>query len=105
MDISERRREVATLKVLGYNDLEVCGYVYRETLLMAFFGILLGLPLGAGILRFVFYLLDFGSMLDVQWYSYLLSAAIELIAIVCVDLLLYPKIRREDMNTSLKAVE
>lgn len=105
MDISERRREIATLKVLGYNDLEVCGYVYRETLLMAFFGILLGLPLGVGLLWFVFYLLDFGSLLDVRWYSYLFSVAVELVAIVCVDLLLYPKIRKEDMNTSLKAVE
>lgn len=105
MDISERKREIATLKVLGYYNIEVSGYVYREILLMAGFGIILGIPLGAGILAFVFHLLDFGSMLDVHWFSYIAAALVELATIACVDLLLTPKICRNDMNESLKAVE
>lgn len=105
MDIGERRREIATLKVLGYNNLEVNGYVYREIFLMTFFGICIGLPLGVGILAFIFHSLDFGALSDIGWYSYLLSAAVELVSVLCVDLLLSPKICRDDMNESLKAVE
>ena len=104
MNIGERSREIATLKVLGYRAGEVAGYVYREVFIMAIFGIILG-PLGYGFLYFVFAYMDFGSMSVVQWQSYLYSVLLVFLFIILVDLLLIPKIRKIDMNASLKSVE
>ncbi|MFR5062019.1 MAG: ABC transporter permease [Christensenellales bacterium] len=105
MNISERKREIATLKVLGYRDSEVSGYIYREVLIMAVFGIIIGLPLGFGLLYFVFGYLDFGSVSMVKWYSYLISAILVLVFVGFVDLLLFRKIRKVNMNDSLKTLE
>ena len=71
MSIGERKREIATLKVLGYIDLEVYGYIFREILVMSIFGIILGLPLGFGLIAFIINYLDFGSINSIKWYSYL----------------------------------
>lgn len=105
MSISERRREIATLKVLGYRNSEVCGYIFREIFVMSIFGIIIGIPLGAGILAFLFNYLEFGTMAGVQWYSYFITAIIVLITVALVCLLLVPKIVKQNMNDSLKAVE
>ncbi len=105
MDISERVREIATLRVLGYRGKEAAGYIYREVLLMAVMGILLGIPLGCVLVQFVVSYLQFGALADVAWYSYLLSAALVLAFVGLVDLLLLPKILSVDMNGSLKATE
>lgn len=105
MSISERKREMATLKVLGYHNYEVGGYIFREILLMSLMGILIGIPLGILLLSFVFQYLDFGAIADIQWTSYIWTVLITLVAICIVDLLLFPKIIKEDMNESLKSVE
>lgn len=105
MNIGERTREIATLKVLGYHEAEVCGYIFREILIMAALGVLVGLPLGYGLLYFVFAYMDFGAIGDVRWYSFLLSAALVLFVVLMVECLLAPKIRRIDMTASLKSVE
>lgn len=105
MNIGERKREIATLKVLGYHNIEVSMYIYREVLVMAIFGIILGLPLGFALLYFVFGYLEFGSASMVKWYSYLLTVGLVLVFVVCVDLLLHRKIRNIDMNDSLKILE
>ena len=105
MNIGERRREIATLKVLGYQESEVAGYIYREILIMTLFGIALGLPLGYGLLRFVFAYLEFGSIQSVRWVSYLCAAGLVLLSVGLVDLLLRPKMKKIDMTASLKAVE
>lgn len=105
MSISERKREIATLKVLGYRNTEVCGYIFREIFVMAVFGVIIGVPLGAGVLAFLFAYLEFGTMAGVQWYSYLITAVIVLATVGIVCLALTPKIIKQDMNNSLKAVE
>lgn len=105
MSISERKREIATLEVLGYYDYEVFGYIYREILIMAFIGVLLGVPLGAGVLAFLFDYLAFGSMSGIHWYSYLIAAAVTFVFIGIVDIILMPKIKKIDMNESLKVAE
>ncbi len=71
MNIGEREREIATLKVLGYHDLEVDAYIFREILVMSLFGIILGIPLGTGLLVFIFNYLEFGGIENVHWYSYI----------------------------------
>ncbi len=105
MDISERVREIATLRVLGYRGREAAGYIYREVLIMAVMGLCLGIPLGVGLVQFVVTYLEFGALSDVAWYSYLLAVALVLAFIGTVDLLLLPKILRVNMTESLKSVE
>lgn len=105
LNIGERKREIATLEVLGYYDGEVAGYIYREVAIMALFGVIVGLPLGFGLCWFLFEYLDFGSVTMIKWYSYLITAGVTLLFVAFVFLLLFPKIKKVDMNDSLKTLE
>lgn len=105
INIEERKREIATLKVLGYRNLEVVGYIYREIMILAVLGLLLGLPLGFGFVQFVFNYVNFGSIKDMQWYSWIFTILYSLACVLIVDLLLYRKILKIDMNASLKATD
>ncbi|MBQ7227509.1 MAG: FtsX-like permease family protein, partial [Clostridia bacterium] len=53
INIGERKKEIATLKVLGYNMREVAGYVFREIFLLVILGVLVGFGLGFGLLYFI----------------------------------------------------
>lgn len=105
MNIGERKKEIATLKVLGYLDTEVYGYIFREILIMSIIGIIIGLPLGTGLIAFVFSYLKFGSISEVKWYSYLAAIILSFAFVGVVDLLLCKKIKSINMNDSLKSVE
>ena len=105
MNIGERIREIATLKVLGYKESEVHMYIYREVFIMTCFGAIFGLPVGVVLMYLVIQLLDLGSLSDIQWYTYILSIAIILAFVILVDALLSPKIKKVDMSTSLKSVD
>ena len=105
MNIGERKRELATLKVLGYHDIEVSGYIFREIFIMAIFGIITGLPLGYGLVAYVFEYLEFGSINDVKIASYIFTVILVIVVICIVDLLLHFKNKKIDMTTSLKTVE
>lgn len=105
MNIAERKREIATLMVLGYHQREVAGYIYREILIMAIIGIVFGIALGCILIHFVFTYLEFGALASVKWYSYLASGALVVSFIAIVDLLLLPKLRKLDMTASLKSVD
>ncbi len=105
MNIQDRKRELATLKVLGYHNKECSAYTFREVMLISTFSSLLGLPIGAFLIAWVFSYLGFGSISDVKWYSYLLSFLIVMFATILVNRLLFPKIKAIDMNSSLKSVE
>ena len=105
MNIGERKRELATLKVLGYHDLEVSGYIFREIFIMAIIGIIFGLPLGYALVAFVFEYLEFGSIINVKWTAYVFTTLLVIVVIGIVDLLLHFKNKKIDMTTSLKTVE
>lgn len=105
MNIQERKREIATLKVLGYNDFEVAKYIYREIMIMAIIGVIVGIPLGVGLMYFVFEYIEFGSLSSVVWYYYIFTILIIIVFVVIVDVLLYYKIAKVDMNSSLKSVD
>lgn len=102
MNISERKREIATLKVLGYRNLEVTSYIYREILIMTIIGILFGIPMGCGLLSILFRYLEIGSLADVTWYNYFITFFLVLAFIFIVDLLLTKTILKIDMTNSLK---
>ena len=105
INIEERKREIATLKVLGYKEIEVLGYVFREVFIMSLIGTLLGLPVGILFVRFIFAYIEFGKIANIQWYSWIFAVLLSLAFTVIVDLLLSRKIIKVDMNTSLKTVE
>ena len=105
MNIQDRQRELATLKVLGYHDKECSFYTFREIMIISIGSALLALPISALLMYLVFNWLDFGSVSDVQWYSYIFSFAIVILSTVLVNLLLYPKIKTVDMNDSLKTLD
>jgi putative ABC transport system permease protein len=105
INIEERRREIATLKVLGYKNIEVTGYIFREVLITSVIGILAGLPLGLLFIHTVFGYVEFGAVGDINWYSWVLTAALSLAFTAIVDLLLFRKITKTDMNASLKAID
>ena len=105
ISVSEKNREIATLMVLGYRDDEVALYVYREIDFLAIVGIILGLPVGIFFCLFIFSYVDFGKLSDIQWWSYLLTPILEILMMIVSNLIMLPKIKRTDMNGSLKAVE
>ena len=105
INISERKREIATLKVLGYQDKEVCGYIFREIYIMGFIGALLGLPLGLGFIQFVFGLIDFGAITDINWWTYVLTPIVVMMFCFLSTLFLKKKITKTDMQSSLKSIE
>lgn len=105
MNISERERELATLKVLGYKNIECSMYTFREVLISSVLGVVLGLPFGFLLLYYVLDYIDFGSAFDVTWYSYVCCVLLVIVAVLLVNLLLYNKIKKIDMNNSLKSYE
>lgn len=108
INITERRRELATLKVLGFYDTEVSSYVYRENILLTFFSILIGMGLGWLLHRFVITTVEvdmvmFGRVIN--WQSYLYSALFTVAFSLFVNWVMYYKLKKIDMVESLKSIE
>ena len=108
VNISERIRELATIKVLGFYDKEVYNYVSRETILLTLIGILLGL-VGGYFLNFYIIgtceieMLRFPKTID--FVSYIYSIGITLIFTIIVNIVTYFALKKIDMIGSLKSVE
>lgn len=105
INIEERKREIATLRVLGYSQLETAAYIYREISFLSFVGIISGVPLGYVFLGFVFDYLEFGSLEYVKWYIWLISAFASFLSVIVALALLYVKIKKIEMASSLKTVD
>ncbi len=105
MNIEDRKREIATLKVLGYHDIQCLNYTFREILITSIIAVIVGLPVSALITDAALRFIGFGSVKDVLWWSYVLDATIVLATTVGINYMLFPRIRKIDMNSSLKAVE
>ena len=103
LNVGERKKEIATLSVLGYHGKEVLGYIYREILMMAIVGAIVGVGLGMALIAFVLMYLDFGSLGDAKWTAYVFSFLVVMLFVVITDLLLAPKILKIEMTTSLKS--
>lgn len=106
ININERKKELATLRVLGFHHREVGGYIFREIVIMTLMGALLGLVLGKLLHSFVVSLVENPVMMFSHYISpwtYLLSLLITLLFSVLVDWLMYQKIKRIKMAESMKA--
>lgn len=105
INVSERNRELATLKVLGYHEREVSGYIFREVYIDTAVGIIFGYPLSALIMLLLFNIMGMGTIAGVSWFWWLVAPVLVLAFTFIVTLMLTPKIKRIDMNESLKAIE
>ncbi len=108
INITERTRELATLKVLGFYDMETTAYVYRENIFLTLFGVILGLVLGrffhAWMVRTVEVdIVMFGR--TAPPYAYILAAALTAVFSVIVNIAAHFKLKKVDMVESLKTVE
>lgn len=108
INISERRRELATIKLLGFYDGEVAKYVYRENIVLTVLGTLLGILLGIVLHRFVMNTVEtdvymFGRSL--KFLSVVISAVLTIVFSMLVNIIMYYKLKKIDMVESLKSVE
>ncbi len=107
-NISERVRELATIKVLGFYDNEVYQYVNKETLLLTATGIIIGLPIGRLLSEFLTVVLQMPSIyfaVHIEPVSYVISAAITLGFAVIVNWITNHTLNRINMVEALKSVE
>ena len=108
INITERLREIATIKVLGFHGRETAAYVFKENLLLSVVGAIVGLPLGKLLLDFVM-----GQIkIDMVWMpgrilpiTPIWSALITLAVTLAVDGLLYSRLTKVNMAEALKSVE
>ena len=108
INITERVREIATIKVLGFRDKEVASYVYRENVILTLLGTLAGLGLGVLLHRFVMETMEIDNMMfgkSILGMSYVYSIILTMGFAVLVNIFMYYKLRSVNMVESLKSVE
>lgn len=108
ININERIREIATLKVLGFYDKEVSVYVFRETVLLTLLGTAVGLVLGRILLDFVVRTAEIDIVMfgrDVHLLSFIWSILLTLVFAVIVMLFMHRKLKYVNMVEALKSVE
>ena len=108
INITERTRELATLKVLGFYDRETTAYVYRENVFLTLFGIVLGLVLGRFLHAWMVVTVEVDLVMfgrTAPLYAYLLAAALTVVFSVVVNIAAHFRLKKVDMVESLKTVE
>ncbi len=108
INITERLREIATLKVLGFTQHEVNAYIYRETLLLAVIGAAIGLALGVVMEGYVITTAEVDQVMfgrDIHAPSFAIAFLLTMLFSVVVTLAMRGKLRRIDMVESLKSNE
>lgn len=108
VNISERIRELATIKVLGFYDEEVYNYVTREIILLTIIGIILGLGFGYILNSFILGTCEIGILRFkkiIELPSYIYATVITIIFTYIVNFITYFSLKKVDMIESLKSVE
>ena len=108
VNISERIRELATIKVLGFYDKEVYDYVGRETTILTIIGILIGLIAGYFLEMFILKTCELDILMfdtRISIWSYVYSASLTILFTLIVSVVTYFALKKIDMIESLKSVE
>ncbi|OPZ92306.1 MAG: FtsX-like permease family protein [Firmicutes bacterium ADurb.Bin419] len=108
INITERMREIATIKVLGFRDGEVSTYVYRENILLSIAGTLLGIILGVLLHKYVIGTMEIDAMMfgqSIHLPSYAFSIVLTMVFSVLVNLSMYGRLKNINMVESLKSIE
>lgn len=108
INVNERVRELATIKVLGFYDKEVSAYIYRENNIAAVCGLAAGLVLGIFLERFVIVTAEVDVVMfspEISLLSFLLSALLTVLFTAVVNITLHFQLKKISMVESLKSVE
>lgn len=108
VNISERKREIATIKVLGFTRKEVDAYINRETILLTILGSLIGLGIGVGLHHLIMNLAEMDDIMfgrTINSISYVISFVMTIGFNAIINLFMHRKLNKIQMVESLKAVE
>lgn len=108
VNICEREKELATIKVLGFFDREVQAYIFRETVLLSLIGTGVGLVLGIWLHQFIIKTIQVSAVMfgqDIEPLSFVYATVISMAFTLLVSLIMRPRIRKIDMVESMKATD
>lgn len=108
ININERSRELATIKLLGFYDKETSSYINRENTASAFIGMLLGFFLGVLLHKFAVITTEVDIVMFnrvIKWQSFLYSGLLTMLFTFIVNFILHFKLKKIDMVESLKSIE
>ena len=108
INITERARELATIKLLGFYDNEVSAYIYRENIICSIIGILFGLVVGIALHKFVVITAEVDLVMfnrSINWQSFLFAGILTFIFTIFVNIILHFKLKKINMAQSLKSIE
>lgn len=108
INITERTREIATLKVLGFYDNEVSAYIYRENVILTILGTALGLLLGTGLTRFVVTTAEVDAIMfgrNIYFYSFMMAALLTFLFSFLVNWVMHYRLKKIGMVESMKSVD
>ena len=108
INITERIREIATIKVLGFYPNETSSYVFRENIILTAIAALVGLPLGKILHAFIINQVQIDMMsfnMHIQPFSYVLSVVMTFVFAGIVNFVMYFRLEKISMTESLKSIE
>ncbi|MEG0229844.1 MAG: ABC transporter permease, partial [Oscillospiraceae bacterium] len=108
INVNERKREIATIKVLGFFDNEVSSYIYRETIVLTLIGIVAGLFAGVVMHSFVIQTAEVDAVMfgrNIAPLSFVWSALLTLAFSLIVNLVIHIKLKKINMVESLKSID
>ncbi|MDU4029867.1 MAG: ABC transporter permease, partial [Enterococcus faecalis] len=108
INVSERIRELSTIKVLGFYDREVTTYVYRENIILTFIGIIVGCFFGKILHQYILATVEVDLIMFspiIHWPSYLYSAVITMCFTLFVMVIMHRKLKKINMIEALKSNE
>lgn len=108
INIAERKREISTLKVLGFKNSETSAYIYRENILLTLVGIAVGLVLGVMLLRFVIVTVEIDMVMfgrKIYAGTFIIATVLTALFAAIVNIVMHFRIKKIDMVESLKSIE
>lgn len=108
INITERKREISTLKVLGFYDREVDNYITKENIILTILGIAIGLVLGYFLTKTVISTVEIEKarfIYNIKFISYVYASVLSILFTVVVNIITHFKLKKIDMIESLKSVE
>lgn len=97
ININERRRELATLRVLGFHNREVGTYVYRESVMLTVIGIVVGIFMGIALHRYVILTAEIDMLMfgrNINWKSFIYSAVLTAMFSAMINWIMYFKLKK-----------
>lgn len=108
INLAERNREIATIKVLGFTHKETSNYVYRENIILTVLGIAVGLVLGVFLCNFIVTTIEIDTVMfgkQIHAMSYVLAFALTALFALLVNFIMHFRIKAINMVESLKSIE